>query len=338
MESGKAVGWDWDIKSGKDSWFGDLKSMFGIQSDTFVGRVEDFHRRIHPQDREGVAKAVKDAMNGHQLYAAEFRILWPDGTVRWVAAKGTFYYAKNGTPERMLGMAADITERKLAEEVLASVSRRLIEAHEEERTWIARELHDDVTQRLALLAVNLDALSQGPPASAVELERRISKERDLVSELERDVQALSHRLHSSKLEYLGLGAAARGFCKEFSERHNVEVQLHCENIPRNLRPEISLCLFRVLQEAVQNAMKYSGTRRFVATLEGTSSEIHLRVQDSGIGFDPADAINGHGLGLISMRERLKLVDGKLSIESRPQMGTLVNATVPLNTGVMSAGV
>lgn len=152
-----------------------------------------------------------------------------------------------------------------------------------------------------------------------------------VSDLGKDLQALSHRLHSSKLEYWGLGVAAGGFCKEFSERHNVEVVFHYNNIPRNLPSEISLCLFRVLQEALQNALKYSGTRRFEASLECTSSEIHLSVHDSGVGFDPESAMHHHGLGLISMTERLKLVDGQLLIESKPQCGTTIRASVPLKS-------
>jgi len=118
MESGKSVGWDWDVKSGRDTWFGDLKTMFGIASDTYDGHVDDFLRRVHPDDRGQVWKAVNDAMQSRQPYAAECRILWPDGTVRWIATKGKFYYATDGEPERMLGMAVDITERKGTEEAL----------------------------------------------------------------------------------------------------------------------------------------------------------------------------------------------------------------------------
>ncbi len=112
MESGKAVGWERDIKSGQDFWFGDLKTMFGIPSDTYVGRVEDFHRHLHPEDRQQVSEAVADARKNHSPYAAEFRVVRPDGTVRWVAASGKFYYSPNGEPERMLGMAVDVTDRK----------------------------------------------------------------------------------------------------------------------------------------------------------------------------------------------------------------------------------
>ena len=228
-----------------------------------------------------------------------------------------------------LSVATDITERKQAEQALSSVSRRLIEAHEEERVRIARELHDDINQRLAFLSVSLSNLKQGVPASDASTKQGVEQVRQELSELGNDVQALSHRLHSSKLEYLGLAVAARSFCKEFCERHNVEILFHDDNIPRNLAPEISLCLFRVLQEALRNALKYSGTRRFEVTLEGTSSEIHLSVRDTGVGFDPEAAIHQQGLGLISMRERLKLVDGQLSIDAKPQGGTTVHARVPL---------
>jgi signal transduction histidine kinase len=222
-----------------------------------------------------------------------------------------------------VSVVADITERKRAEDVLSTVSRKLIEAHEEERTRIARELHDDINQRLAFLAVKLSSHKKEVAASDGSTKYFVDEIRQEVSDLGKDVQALSHRLHSSKLEYLGLAVAAGGFCKEFSLRHNVEIEFHDDNIPRNLPPEISLCLFRVLQEALQNALKYSGTRRYEASLECTpNDEIHLGVHDSGVGFDPESAINRHGLGLISMTERLKLVDGQLSIESKPQWAQL----------------
>jgi len=119
LESGKAVGWEWDLKTGRDSWFGDLQTMFGIPSDTYVGRPEDFHRYVHPEDRQHVSEAVADARKNRKAYAAEFRVVWPDGTVRWVTATGKFYYSPNDEPVRMLGIAQDITQRKRAEEALA---------------------------------------------------------------------------------------------------------------------------------------------------------------------------------------------------------------------------
>ena len=216
------------------------------------------------------------------------------------------------------------------------MSRRLIEAHEEERTWIARELHDDIGQRIALQALHLESLKDALPASATELAPDISELQDQISDLGMDIQGLSHRLHSSGLDDLGLEAAANAFCKEVSKRQGVEIDFHCENVPRGLSQEISLCLFRVMQESLQNAIKHSGSRHFDVSLRGGSNEIQLTVRDSGIGFDPEKAM-GSGLGLTSMKERLKIVDGKLSVRSRPLVGSTVDARVPLNPEMTPLG-
>ncbi|HEY2547954.1 MAG TPA: PAS domain-containing protein [Candidatus Acidoferrum sp.] len=332
MESGKSVGWEWDIKSGRDSWFGDLKTMFGIPSDTYVGRVEDFHRRVHPQDRERIARAVKEAMNGHRPYSAEFRILSQDGTVRWVAAKGTFYYATNGDPERMLGMAADITERKLAEEALSGVSRRVIEAEERERNRIARDLHEDIGQRLALLAVEIEQLKTDPPNQTNEMLNRMGAVWKQILEVLTDVKASAHELHSPRLEYLGIAAVMRSFCEEFGKRRKVEINFTSHDLPGLVSPDISLCLFRVLQEALYNAVKHSGVRRFEVQLWGESENVNLTLSDGGVGFELETATKGRGLGLIRMEERVKLLKGTFSIESQPKRGTSIHAQIPLSSG------
>jgi PAS domain S-box-containing protein len=331
MESGKTVGWDWDIKSGRDFWFGDLESMFGIPSDSYVGRVEDFHRRIHRQDREQVAQAVKDAMNRHQPYTAEFRVLRPDGTIRWVAAKGTFYYAMNGDPERMLGMAVDITERKLAEEALSGVSRRVIEAQERERSRIAWDLHEDIGQRLALLAIAIEQLKMDPPDQKNETLDRLDSVWKQTLDVLTDVKASAHELHSPRLEYLGIAAVMRSFCEEFGKRKRVEIDFRSHDLPGFVSPDISLCLFRVLQEALDNAVKHSGARRFEVRLWSRSHRVSLTVSDSGVGFELETAAKSRGPGLTLMEERVKLLNGTLSIESRPGCGMSVHAEVPLGS-------
>ena len=144
-----------------------------------------------------------------------------------------------------------------------------------------------------------------------------------------DVQALSHRLHSSKLEYLGLVVAAGSFCKEVSEKAKVDVQFSHSAVPSTMPKEVSLCLFRVLQEAVQNAIKYSGVSRFHVNLRRTSDWLELTVADEGKGFVEHVGFSGHGLGLISMRERLQIVHGGLEIKTQPGAGTTVSARVPL---------
>ena len=224
--------------------------------------------------------------------------------------------------------------RKQAERALATVSRKLIEAHENERTWLARELHDDIVQRLWLIKASLGKLKRD--TAVVELRRGIALAMEDVSTITTDLQRLSHHLHSSKLELLGLEAAAFGYCSEVGDQHNVHIELRAEDIPRELPPEIALSIFRVLQEALQNAIKHSGASRIDVLLNHDSNEIHLTVRDSGRGFDTAQALKGHGLGLTSMRERVALVDGELSIESQPDKGTTVYARVPLRSATQSA--
>jgi signal transduction histidine kinase len=261
----------------------------------------------------------------------EFRVRRKDGQVLTGLGSAELIEV-NGEP-CVLSVAADISERKMAENALAGVSRKLIEAQEAERTRIARELHDDINQRLAMLAINLKTVREDLSFSETETSRRLEEACTQVSGLENDIQALSHRLHSSGLEYLGLEAAVSGFCREVSERQNLSIHVRFDGVPQTLPHEVSLCLFRVLQEAVHNAVKYSGVRDFEVSLTGGENEIELSVHDSGIGFDPATARHKHGLGLTSMRERLRLVNGQLSIESKQQNGTTILARVPLNASV-----
>jgi len=255
---------------------------------------------------------------------------------RWISATYIPTIDAAGVVTGWVGVVVDITERKQTEEVLSNVNKKLIEAQEQECSRLARELHDDINQRLALLAVELEGLVQGLPPSASELARQIEEARSQIVDVSKDVQALSHRLHSSKLQLLGLAAAAASFCKEFSNLHRVEVDFQSEQVPRDLPDDTSLCLYRVLQESLQNAAKHSGSRNFRVSLRADANEIELTVHDSGVGFEPEAVIKGPGFGLTSMKERLKLVDGQLSIDSKRQHGTIIHARVPLKPKVKSA--
>jgi PAS domain S-box-containing protein len=197
-----------------------------------------------------------------------------------------------------LSVIADITVRKAAEEALSTVSRRLIEAQDAERTRIARELHDDINQRLALLRVSLTTLKGELPAAEARTGRQIDDACAKMADLANDIQVLSHRLHSSRLEYLGLDAASAGLCGEVAERQKIEIRIDCQGIPKDLSSDISFCLFRVLQEALQNAVKHSGATKIHIVFTGSLHEIKLMVRDFGVGFDPAITPIGHGLGLI----------------------------------------
>ncbi len=331
-EASASVGWDFEFKSGRNVLFGDLQTYFGIPSDTYVTTTEGFFRYVHPDDRARVSDAIADARQNHKLYAADFRVVRPDGTVRWLAARGKFYYARNGNPERMLGVSLDITERRLAEDALSCMNRRVIEAEERERDRIAKDLHENVGQRLALLAIAIEQLKNDLPDQAVEPFDRMDAVWRKTLEILTDVKASAHELYSPRLEYLGIAAVMRTFCEEFAKRKRVEIDFRSHDFPSPVLPDVSICLFRVLQEALHNGVMHSGVQKFSVQLWGESDEIHLKVSDSGVGFDLKTARKGQGLGLVRIEQRVKLVDGMSSIDSQPEEGTTVQVSVPLRSG------
>jgi len=224
----------------------------------------------------------------------------------------------------MIGVNIDVTPSKKAEEALADMTRKLIEAQEQERSRIGRELHDDISQRLAMLSVQLEQLQSDPS----EVQSSLQEVRNKVIDICNDVQTVSHELHSSKLEYLGVVAGMKSWCEEFAERHRMEIDFSID-APSSLSPEIGTTLLRVLQEALQNAKKYSGVKRIEVHLREHSDEIHLIVSDLGRGFEVRTALHGKGLGLTSMRERVRLVNGTIRIDSKPMGGTTIHVTLPL---------
>jgi PAS domain S-box-containing protein len=589
VEAGRSVGWDWDIKTGRDRWFGDLETVFGIASDTYSGHVDDFRRKVHPEDRELAFQAVAKARLNREPYVAEFRVIRTDGTVRWITARGKFYYGANGDAERMLGMAVDVTDRrlteealrgseqrlrlalqagrmyvyewdasadaivrsaefadvigtnqpretsrrelivqvhpddhellaaefsklspgspasqvqyrllrpdggllwverraraffdekntlqrivgvvaditdlkaaeyavreseqrfrlvantapvmiwmsgpdklctyfnqpwldftgrpieaelghgwaeklypgdvqlcldthmrafdrhepfqmqyrlrrhdgeyrwlldmavprfnsngsfagyigscidvtdrKLAEEALASLSGRLIDAQEEERKRIAREIHDDYSQRLALLAINLENLAEESGVSSVETNQRLHQVWSEISEMGADLHSLSHRLHSSTLESLGLVAGAKAFCREFAEQQEIQVDFANANVPRDVSGDVALCLFRIVQEGLRNIKRHSGTDRAEVRLECSGEKLHLSVVDRGRGFDVNSRSPRSGIGIRSMEERLRSLGGQLEVTSQPMEGTRIDAWLPFKVASQSA--
>ena len=227
-----------------------------------------------------------------------------------------------------IGSAIDTTDQKLAQQALEKVSGQLIAAQEQERSRIARELHDDICQRLALLSMELEQANRALNGSSAQRNPKIDKIKQHCGEIAGAVQALSHKLHSSKLEYLGIVAAVRSFCREFSEQNEVSVEFSHENVPDFVPADISLSLFRVTQEALQNALKYSGVSEFSVNLRGAAGEIQLEISDRGAGFDVEQAKRQKGLGLVSMQERVHLVHGTFAIESKLDSGTRVSIRVP----------
>lgn len=226
----------------------------------------------------------------------------------------------------LMFLSAIIAEAQRSQERLRHLSAQLINAQEQERARIGRELHDDVSQRLALLATELQQLQDEPSLVPSHVQGLTAE----VTELSEDVQALSHELHSSKLEYLGVSAGIKSWCKEFSERQGMEVAFRNEGCSA-LPLDIGVCLFRILQEALHNAVKHSGVKQIEVQLRDESGEIHLIVRDAGRGFDIEAARQGRGLGLTSMQERVRLVNGTIDIQSKEMCGTTIHVRVPLES-------
>jgi signal transduction histidine kinase len=223
----------------------------------------------------------------------------------------------------LMFLSAVMAEARRTQDSLRRISGSLIEAQEQERHRIARELHDDINQRLSMLALELEQVQSNPS----EVDSRLQELRKQAIEISDDVQALSHELHSSKLQYLGVVAGIKSWCKEFGARQKIEID--CRTDVSSVVPlEIGFSLLRVLQEAVHNALKYSGVGRVEVQLRENSDEIHLIVSDLGRGFDVEAAMQGEGLGLTSMCERIRMVNGTIAIESKPMRGTSIQVRVP----------
>jgi signal transduction histidine kinase len=211
----------------------------------------------------------------------------------------------------------EITDRKKVEEERLELSGRLIDMQEKERSRLARELHDDFNQRLAVLAIDLERAAQTIEDSPVAARERLHGLWRRASEIGADLHGLSHRLHSSTLESLGLVLGVSSLCSEFEELHGIQVDFTHKNIARSVSPDIALCLFRVAQETLRNVKRHSGASRAEVRLEATEQVISLSISDAGTGFDPRALRPRAGLGIRSMQERLRLLGGHFEICSQP---------------------
>jgi PAS domain S-box-containing protein len=288
---------------------------------------------IHPDDVQSVLTANAQALEREERFAKEYRLRRRDGVYRWMLDVAAPRIDGEGKFAGFIGSATDVTDQKMAQEALEKVGGKLIEAQEKERNRIARELHDDICQRLSLISLELQQTHQGSNGTDPRTKARILDIQEQCSKVAGDVQAMSHQLHSSKLDYLGLAAALRSFCREFSKQQTVNIEFKDEDVPDRLPRDVSLCLFRVAQEALSNAVKYSGVRRVSVELRGTADQIQLEVSDTGAGFDVEQAKQRAGLGLVSMQERVHLAGGDFSIESKRNWGTRIVAKVPLRAEV-----
>jgi signal transduction histidine kinase len=219
------------------------------------------------------------------------------------------------------------SERKRAELALEDLAGKLIRAQEEERSRIGRELHDHISQMLGLLTMKIDQL-RANEAIAPDVGGALEELRGDTSDITADVHRLSHRLHSSTLDYLGLVAALEKLVAEFSERHDIAITLTHALLPPSVPSDVALCLFRVAEESLTNIAKHSKARSAQVHVTRASDGIHLTVEDAGTGFEMAAFGSRAGLGFVSMQERLRILHGTIHVDSAPSRGTRIEAWVP----------
>jgi PAS domain S-box-containing protein len=295
---------------------------YSVDSSQVLGRS---HYELFPDLPDRWKEIHRRALEGETLRAEEDR--WDrEGGTAWVRWEVRPWRSADGLTGGILIFAEDITRGKQMEEALSGMSRKLIESQEQERTRIGRELHDDINQRLALLAIGLEQLQNNP----LKVRSHLQELREEAIANSSAVQGLSHELHSSKLEYLGVVAGMESWCKEFGEQQKMQIDFGSD-VSGPLPFEIGLALFRVLQEALHNAVKHSGVKRVEVQVAEQPNKVRLLVRDSGRGFDMEAVKRGSGLGLLSMQERVRLVNGAISFESKPRGGTTIRVRVPFTS-------
>ena len=321
--------WVWDIpqdqvRASESDWSsGNWYSVQPVHFDYFMDPV-------HSDDRASLREAIRKALEGNGQYETEYRVMMPDRTARWVAGRGRVEFDQNGKPKQLRAISIDITERRRAEDEARDLNGRLITAHEDERARLARALHDDFTQRLALLAIDVGRKEKGL-GDTIARQAMHSVRHDLV-QLSEDVHALSYALHPAILEDLGLIEALKAECARFSAVEGIPTSFRASGNLDEPAQALSLCFYRIAQEALRNAARHSGASSVEVELRAIGSKVELAVEDNGVGFDPTRKQARPSLGLAGMRQRLLLVDGELRIDSAPGNGTIIMARAPAKRG------
>jgi PAS domain S-box-containing protein len=318
-------------------------SYFGHTPEELVNT--SFRPFIPTQEEEHISEFMGSFSPSNPVATIEHRVLLPSGERRWHQWTDRAIYDDQGRLLEFQCVGRDITRRKLAEEALRrseealresharieDLAGRLIIAQEEERKYLARELHDDLNQQIAALATGLGNLERQLVGADGTVRGQITKLEDRVGQLSERIRQLSHELHSSTLEHVGLAEALRAYCSEFAAQEGIAVDLEIRDSLGALSADAALCLYRVAQESLRNIARHSGAKSAEVTLASAGDLLELRVSDRGRGFDLKEAGRQSGLGLVSMEERVKLLHGSFEVRSRPGSGTELAVHLPLIT-------
>ncbi|MFH0729053.1 MAG: ATP-binding protein [Pseudomonadota bacterium] len=337
--------YNWEYWSGPD---GALKYVSpacewitGRPPADFVGNPSLFRDIIVPEDLDVWDEHHHDALAASTTKEIRFRIRKTDGQIRWIEHSCRPVTGLEGEFFGIRACNSDITERKKAEERvkerendLRKLTHRLIWRQEEENRRLSRELHDDLTQRLAVLAIHAGRMEQDARNGCQPGLLEFDELKNLAIRISSDVHSLSRQIHPSILDVLGLEKAIKSECARFSQREGIQVDFTAQRIPAALPKDAALSLYRIIQEGLTNIAKHACAGHTSVSLEGNGEGLFLSIRDDGIGFDEAEVRRKPGLGLSSMHERVSIIHGELHLHSEPGMGTTIEVTVPLNELVM----
>ena len=282
---------------------------------------------VHPADLQRCVGIYHQAFDHRRHFDMEYRLRRHDGEFRWIRDTGVPRFLPDGTFVGYIGCCIDVDDQKQAELARADLSRRLMTAQEAERARIARELHDGIGQALALLGVQIQKAGiASPDGRACPTTSELCRK---VAEIGTQVSQLSHQLHSSELEFLGLSVAIKSLCREFSEQYGIAIECVCTGVPATLDNAVSLGFLRVVQEGLHNIAKHSHASEVRVELTRSEDDLVLTLCDDGVGFDKNKLRGTAGMGLVSMRERMHLIAGEITVESQPGGGTRIHARAPL---------
>jgi PAS domain S-box-containing protein len=283
---------------------------------------------VHPEDGAGCMETYTTAFERREPFRLEYRLKRHDSEYRWLFTQGAPRFNADGEFAGYVASAIDVTERKRDEELIHDLAGRLIVRQEVERQRIARELHDDISQRIALLKVEIDQIATRVDSEASRV--RMSQLSAKVGEIAHDVHNLSYELHPSRLQAIGLVGAIQLLCRETSHQRNLRVAFTRGANPPTVDANVSLCLYRIVQEALHNIVRHSQASEAQVSITCDENDLTLQIADCGVGFDPRHVPDA-GLGLHSMRERVALLNGQLMIDSAQGRGTQITVRIPLGS-------
>jgi PAS domain S-box-containing protein len=341
--AGSVSVWDWNLVTGEFYLDPALKAALGFQDHEIENTLSGWTRHLHPEDSDRVSSLATSHIAGESpVFEAEHRAIHKDGSTRWLLCRGVVAEYADGVAVRITGTSTDITERKQAEQELQRSSERvrelagrLISAQEEERRRIARDLHDDLNQKVAALAIRLSNVKQQLPATESRLIDEVDQLQVSTIALVNDIRALSHEIHPAILEQAGLVPALTSLAAELMRLEAFDLQLILPDTPDPIPREIAVGIYRITQESIRNVLRHAGTRRATLELAIEDDVVTLVIRDHGRGFNTVRDRENVGLGLISIKERVHLLNGRLEVKSRVGRGTRLCVRVPLPEPALS---